>query len=85
MIKAEGFVGTTIVQLFSFIRINVIHHQADIILCKIVKAFSFGMDSQHHNKILWSLSRRNGLAHTQLLSDLRIHFHCQSELLETAF
>ena len=47
MIKAEGFVGTTIVQLFSFIRINVIHHQADIILCKIVKACSFGKDSAY--------------------------------------
>ena len=37
MIKAECLVWATIVQLFSFIRIDVIHHQVHILLCEVVK------------------------------------------------
>ena len=37
MIKAECLVWATIVQLFSFVRIDVIHHQIHIFLHEVVK------------------------------------------------
>ncbi len=41
IIKAERFVWTAIVQLFTFIGIDVVHHSEDIFLCKIIHTDSF--------------------------------------------
>ena len=40
--KAERFVWTAIVQLFSFIGIDVVHHSGHILLCQVVKAAPLG-------------------------------------------
>ena len=44
VIKAERFVWATVVQLFSFIRIDVVHHQEDVFLRQIIKNCPFGKD-----------------------------------------
>ncbi len=38
IVKAERIVWATVVQLFSFIRIDVVHHSEDIFLRQIIKA-----------------------------------------------
>ena len=45
IVKAERFVWATVVQLFPFVGINVVHHQKDISLCEIIKRLTFGDDS----------------------------------------
>jgi hypothetical protein len=37
MVEAERFVWTAIVQLLSFVGINVIHHKIDVFLCQLMK------------------------------------------------
>ena len=41
VIKAERVVWATVVQLFSFVWVDVVHHQKDIFLCEIIKAAPF--------------------------------------------
>ena len=41
MKKAEQLVCGPVAQLFSFVRINVAHHQGHIILNQVIKACSF--------------------------------------------
>jgi hypothetical protein len=38
VIEAERFVWATIIQLLSFVRIDVIHHKIDVFLCQLIKA-----------------------------------------------
>lgn len=45
--KAERIVRTTVVQLFSFIGIYVVHHQEHILLCQVIKAAPFGQDAPY--------------------------------------
>ena len=45
VIKAERIVKATVVQFFSFIRIDVVHHQEDILLCQIIIACPYGQDA----------------------------------------
>ena len=42
IVKAECFVWATVVQLFSFIRIDMVHHTADVFLCQIIHGGTFG-------------------------------------------
>ena len=44
VIKAERFVWATIVQLFSFVRVDMIHHQENIILCQMIETGSLWKD-----------------------------------------
>lgn len=42
--EAERFAGTAIVQLFTFVGIDVVHHPGYVGLCQAVKTCSFGKD-----------------------------------------
>lgn len=44
MKKAEHLVMAAVVQLLSFIRIDMVHHQCDVCLRQVIKAASFGKD-----------------------------------------
>ena len=45
VIKAERFVWATVVQLFSFVGIDVVHHQSDVRLGQTIKISPFGKDT----------------------------------------
>ena len=45
--KAERFVWGTVVQLLSFVRVDVIHHSGDILLSQFVKTFAFRKDPSY--------------------------------------
>jgi len=38
MVKAERFEWATVVQLFSFVRIDMVHHYADVFQCQVIDA-----------------------------------------------
>ena len=45
MIEAERFVWATIVQLFSFVGVNMVHHPGDVFLIQVIEACPFGKHS----------------------------------------
>ncbi len=47
IVKAECFVWATVVQLFSFIRIDMVHHQSNILLCQLIETASFWQDTTY--------------------------------------
>ena len=92
MVEAERFVGTTVVQLFSFVGIDMVHHQADISLFQMIKAGSLRKDSPDQFMVDFNgafLIRASCIAikypgsQSAIFSapysiafDLRIHCHC---------
>jgi hypothetical protein len=42
VVEAERFVGATIVQLFSFVGIDMVHHPGDVFLDQVIEACPFG-------------------------------------------
>jgi hypothetical protein len=51
VVKAERFVGTTIVQLFPFVGIDVVHHSRDFFLAQVIEAYPFGNHSSNQSMI----------------------------------
>ena len=65
MAKAERFVGATIVQLFSLVGIDVIHHEGNLFLRQMIEAGSFRKHSADQSMVDFNrpfLVRASGIA-----------------------